>query len=223
MSDTTTNSSVESALSPTTGEPVEVTGARDKLGVWMIIVSCTTGTIALLVSYAYLWSLNVNGAWAPTPGHANWAPVWPFWVIFTAMFIATLIMWNGYRGLSKGNVGGMKSAALLSSLLLLAAFIGQVVQIATFPFGPADGGYASAVLWLAIANAIWLFVAIFLATAIFNRTRAGRVAQENPNHARLVAMFMTYLCVASFLGCVFTTVMQESPNTNSPPFGTFSQ
>ncbi len=210
-------------LSPTTGESVEVTGSRDKLGVWMIIVSCTTGTIALLVSYAYLWSLNVNGAWAPTPGSANWAPVWPFWVIFTAMLIATLIMWNGYRSLREGKVGAMKSAALLSSLLLLGAFIGQIFQIARFPFGPADGAYASATLWLAIANGIWLFLAVFLTAAIFNRTRAGRVSVENPNHARLVAMFMTYLCVAAFLGCVFTTVMQESPNTNSPPFGTFSQ
>jgi len=210
-------------LSPTTGESVEVTGSRDKLGVWMIIVSCTTGTIALLVSYAYLWSLNVNGAWAPTSGSANWAPVWPFWVIFTAMFIATLIMWNGYRGLRAGKVGAMKSAALLSSLLLLGAFVGQIFQIARFPFGPADGAYASATLWLAIANGIWLFLAVFLTAAIFNRTRAGRVSVENPNHARLVAMFMTYLCVAAFLGCVFTTVMQESPNTNSPPFGTFSQ
>lgn len=222
MSDSTATDTGRT-LSPTTGESVEVTGSRDKLGVWMIIVSCTTGTIALLVSYAYLWSLNVNNAWAPTAGSANWAPVWPFWVIFTAMFIATLIMWNGYRALRGGNVGSMKSAALLSSLLLLGAFVGQIFQIGSFPFGPADGAYASATLWLAIANGIWLFLSVFLATAIFNRTRAGRVTPENPNHARLVAMFLTYLCVAAFLGCVFTTVMQDSPNTQSPPFGTFNQ
>jgi hypothetical protein len=222
MSDSTATE-IGRTLSSTTGEMVEVTGSRDKLGVWMIIVSCTTGTIALLVSYAYLWSLNVNSAWAPTSGSANWAPVWPFWVIFTAMFIATLIMWNGYRGLCSGKVAAMKSAALLSSLLLLGAFVAQIFQIARFPFGPADGAYASATLWLAIANGIWLFLAVFLAMAIFNRTRAGRVTPENPNHARLVAMFLTYLCVAAFLGSVFTTVMQDSPNTQSPPFGTFSQ
>lgn len=222
MSDSTATE-IGRTLSSTTGETVEVTGSRDKLGVWMIIVSCTTGTIALLVSYAYLWSLNVNSAWAPTSGSANWAPVWPFWVIFTAMFIATLIMWNGYRGLCSGKVAAMKSAALLSSLLLLGAFVAQIFQIARFPFGPADGAYASATLWLAIANGIWLFLAVFLAMAIFNRTRAGRVTPENPNHARLVAMFLTYLCVAAFLGSVFTTVMQDSPNTQSPPFGTFSQ
>jgi hypothetical protein len=211
------------ALSPTTGESVEVTGGRDRLGVWMIIVSCTTGTIALLVSYAYLWSLNVNNAWAPTAGSANWAPVWPFWSIFTVMLIATLLMWNGYRGLRAGNAGALKLTAIIASLLLVGAFVAQVLQIATFPFGPADGAYASATLWLAIANGIWLFLAVFLTAAIFNRTRAGRVTPENPNHVRLVAMFLTYLCVAAFLGSVFTTVMQESPNSNSPSFGTFSQ
>ena len=223
MSKTKPMPTTEPALSPTTGESVEVTGARDKLGVWMIIVSCTTGTVALLVSYAYLWSLNVNNAWAPTAGSANWAPVWPFWTIFTVMFIATLLMWNGYRGLRAGNVGAMKTSALVATLLLIGAFIAQIFQIATFPFGPADGAYASATLWLAIANAIWLFMAVFLATGIFNRTRAGRVTPENPNHARLVSMFLVYLCVAAFLGSVFTTVMQESPNNNSPSFGTFSQ
>jgi len=210
-------------LSPTTGEPVSTTSRRDRLGVWLIIASCTTGTVSLLIAYSYLWSLNVNNAWAPTEGSANWAADWPFWAIAGGMVIGTLLIWRGYGALKKGNVGAMKSMALISTLILLACFIGQIFQIATFPFGPQDGAYASATLWLALANCIWLSLAFFFTQALFNRARRGRLTPDNPSHAQLVAMFLTYLCVAALLSAVFTLVMKDSPNTNSPTFGTFQQ
>jgi hypothetical protein len=94
---------------------------------------------------------------------------------------------------------------------------------ATFPFGPSDGAYASATYWLALVNAGHLFTIMFLVVAILNRTRMGRIAPDNPHHARLVAMWMTWICVAAFLGALFATTMTVSPNTNSPSFGTFSE
>ena len=210
-------------LSPTTGESVAVIERRNRMGMWLIIVSCSTGTVALLVAYSYLWSLNVNSAWAPPAGTANWAPVWPFWVIFTGMFVATLLLWRGQKLIGEGNSRALVRDSALSSLILLVCFVAQIVQIATFPFGPQDGAYASSTLWLALANGIWLFLALFLTAAVMNRTRAGRITPESRGHARLVAMFLTYLCVAAFLGSVFTTVMQDSPNTGSPVFGTFKE
>ena len=62
---------------PTTGEPVSTTARRNRIGIWLCIASDVTGTVALLVAYSYLWSLNVNDAWAP-PKNA-WAAPWPFW------------------------------------------------------------------------------------------------------------------------------------------------
>jgi len=208
-------------LSPTTGEPVSAVARRNRLGVWLIIVSCTTGTLALMVAYSYLWSLNVNSAWAPTAGQANWAPDWPFWVIALGMLIATGLLWLGWRAMAHGHSGRSVGLFGLASLLFLVCFIGQIVQIATFPFGPQDGAYASATLWFALANCIWLGLAIFLAPAIMNRARVGRITPNDASQARLVAMFCTYLCVAALLGALFTTAMKDSPNTNSPDFGTF--
>lgn len=219
----TTPERTTGALSPTTGESVEVTGRRERIAMWLIIISCSTGTVSLLISYIYLWSLNVNNAWAPTAGQANWAPDWPFWAILAGMVVATLLMWRGHRGMVAGKPGALKSASIVATLILIVCFVGQILQVATFPFGPQDGAYASATLWLALANCIWLGLAFFLTSAIFNRTRAGRITPDNASHARLVAMFLTYLCVAALLGALFATLMKDSPNANSPAFGTFQE
>lgn len=209
------------SLSPTTGELSSVVARRNRLGVWLIIASCTTGTVALLVAYMYLWSLNVNGAWAPTAGQANWAPDWPFWAIAIGMLIATGLLWLGWRAMAHGSPGACVRLTALASVVFLACFIGQILQIATFPFGPQDGAYASATLWFALANCIWLALALFLAPAVMNRARAGRITPQDPSHAQFVAMFCTYLCVAALLSAVFTLTMKTSPNTNPPAFGTF--
>lgn len=207
--------------SATTGELVTTTARRNTVGIWLCIASDVTGTVALLVAYAYLWSLNVNSAWAP-PNNA-WAAMWVFWVLVAGLVVATLIMWWGLRGMVAGNRGRLVVAAAVSSLIVLATWIGQIVQLSTFPFGPSDGAYASATFWLALANGMHLFMVLFLTTAILNRTRRGLVAPNNPHHARLVVMWMTWLCIAAFLGALFATSMTTSPNTNSPSFGTFSE
>jgi len=208
-------------LYPTTGEPVSVNAGRNRLGIWLCIVSDATGTLALLVAYSYLWSLNVNDAWAP-PKNA-WASPLPFWLIVLGTLIATLLMWWGLRSISTGRRGGLILAAGLSALIVVLTLIGQIVQLSTFPFGPSDGAYASATFWLCLAAAFHLFTLFFLTTAIVGRTRAGRIAPDNHSHVRLVAMYMTWATIAIFLGALFATTMTVSPNDNSPTFGTFSE
>jgi heme/copper-type cytochrome/quinol oxidase subunit 3 len=132
-------------------------------------------------------------------------------------------MWWGVRGIERGHRSRLITAALLSSLIVLAAFIGQIVQLSTFPFGIGDGAYASATYWLALATALHLSIVLFLTTAVLNRTRAGKITADNPYHARLVAMWITWVCIAAFLGAVFATTMTDSPNANSPSFGTFQE
>jgi heme/copper-type cytochrome/quinol oxidase subunit 3 len=211
---------ISPALYPTTGEPVEVNARRNRLGLWLCIISDATGVVALLIAYMYLWSLNVNNAWAPK-GKNHWALDWPFWAIVAGTVLGTICMWWGVKGIAKGHTGRLMAGALLSSLIILVAFVGQIIQLSTFPFGPGDGAYASATFWLAIGTAIHLSLLTFLTTAIVGRTRAGRITPDNHSHARFVAMWMTYVCVVALLGAIFTTVMKESPNTNSPTFGTF--
>ena len=208
-------------LYPTTGEPVSVNARRNRMGIWLCIVSDATGTLALLVAYSYLWSLNVNDAWAP-PKDA-WASPLPFWLIVLGTAIATALMWWGLRSIAAGRRGALIAAAGLSALVVLLTFVVQIVQLSTFPFGPSDGAYASATIWLCLSAAFHLFTLFFLTTAILGRTRAGRVSPDNHSHVRLVAMYMTWATIAIFLGALFATTMTVSPNDNSPTFGTFSE
>jgi heme/copper-type cytochrome/quinol oxidase subunit 3 len=210
---------VTEPLYPTTGEPVSINARRNHMGIWLCIVSDITGTVALLVAYSYLWSLNVNNAWAP-PNDA-WAPPMPFWLIVLGAAVATALMWWGLRLIDQGNRRGLMLAASLSMLIILITFIGQIVQLSTFPFGPSNGAYASATFWLCIGSAIHLSLVLFLTQAIMGRTRAGRITPGNSSHVRLVAMYMTWAAIAILLGAMFATVMTTSPNTNSPTFGTF--
>ncbi len=217
---TTTTSSQTIVRSATTGEPVTTTARRNRLGIWLCIVSDATGTVALLISYVYLWSLNVNSAWAPPKD--RFAPDLPFWLIVAGVVLAAAAMWWGVHGMGKGDRWQLILASALSSIIVLVTFVGQIVQLSTFPFAITEGAYASATFWLAIGTAIHLSVVLFLTVAIMNRTRVGLFTQNNHSHVRLVAMWMTWVCVAVLLGAVVTTTMKVSPNTNSPTFGTFS-
>ena len=216
MSTTTTTD----PLYPTTGEPVAVNARRNRLGVWLCIVSDLTGSIALLIAYSYLWSLNVNNAWAPPKN--TWASDVPFFLIVLGTVLATISMWWGYKGLVKGEKGRMITGATLATLIILVTFVGQIVQMSTFPFDIQDGAYASSVFWLCMGSAIHLSLVLFFTMAIVFRTKADRITTDNPYHARLVAMWMTYVCIVIAIGALFTLVMKESPNTNAPTFGTFT-
>lgn len=221
MSATTRSTPTPEPLSPTTGEPVSSPARRNRLGIWLCIVSDATGTVALLVAYAYLWSLNVNSAWAP-PKDA-WADALPFWLIVFGIVVAAVVVWWGVRGIEAGRPDRLIVASIVASVTVVATFVGQIIQLTTFPFGPSDGAYASATYWLALATALHLFVLLFLVTAILNRTRRRLITPANPYHARLVAMWVTWICVAAFLGALFATTMTVSPNLDSPPFGTFRE
>lgn len=207
-------------LYPTTGEPVTVNARRNRLGLWLCIASDAAGTISLLIAYSYLWSLNVNSAWAP-PKNA-WAPDWPFWAITLGIAIAAFLMWWGYRGLKAGHMGRWYTGSILASLLVLVTFVGQIVQLSTFPFSIDEGAYATATFWLAIGAAIHLALVLFLAPAMIMRTRAGRITPNNASHARFVSMWMTWVTIAIMAGAIFTLVMKDSPNQQAPTFGTFT-
>ncbi|MFN8126115.1 MAG: hypothetical protein U0R64_06385 [Candidatus Nanopelagicales bacterium] len=207
-------------LSPTTGEPVGVVARRNRLGVWLCIVSDAAGTVSLLIAYLYLWSLNVNDSWAPHKDH--WASDGLFWIIVVAMVVACALLWWGVAGIGKGHRGRLIGAASLSSLILLITLVVQIYQLSSFPFDVSESAYTSGTFWLALANAAHLSLGSLLVLAVALRTRAGRIDPGNPSQARLVAMWITWLCVAATLGAIVTTTMKESPNHHPPAFQSFT-
>ena len=221
-------------LSPTTGEPVAVVARRNRLGLIFLIVADFSGTMALIISYTYLWSLNVNNGWAPnqqTFGNNDllkarsplpWAADWPFWAILALTVVATIVLWIGIRSVRGGHRGGLVGAALVALLVTLVAIALQWWQITTFPFGPGNGSYASAVFLLTASTLAHLLLVGFLLLAITNRTRAGLVSSENPFQAKLVGYWMVWVCASILLGALCTTFLKASPNTTPANFGEFS-
>ena len=204
-----------------------------------MIVADVAGTIALVISYTYLWSLNVNGGWAPpgssltaeqtdssipsTPPVASFAAEGPFWAIFLVVVLATALMWFGYRSARRGNQAGLILGAGLSFLVTVAALVFQWIQISTFPFGAGDGSYASAVLLLCASNIFHLFLLIFIGMGIFMRARKGLIDKTNWYQAQAASYYMTWVSVAFILGAILTTFLVVSPNTDPAIFGTFTQ
>jgi heme/copper-type cytochrome/quinol oxidase subunit 3 len=221
-------------VSPTTGESVAVVGRRNRVGLILLIVVDFSGTMALIVSYAYLWSLNVNNGWAPntqTFGNNDllksraplpWAADGPFWGILALAVIAAALLWIGIRSLRSGHRGGLVGFAALSLLVVVGALAFQWWQITTFPFGPGNGSYASVVFLITSATFVHLALLAFLLLAIVNRTRAGLITSDNPFQARLVGYWMIWVCVSILLGVLCTTFLKQSPNTTPQQFGTFT-
>ena len=221
-------------VSPTTGEAVSVVARRNRLGLIFLVVADFSGTLALIISYCYLWSLNVNNGWAPnnqTFGNNDllksrsplpWAADWPFWTILVLAVIATVILWMGIRSLRSDHRGGLIVASVVSLIVMIGAVVLQWWQITTFPFGPGNGAYASAVFLLTASTLVHLLLVAFLLLAITNRTRAGLVSVGNPFQAKLVGYWMVWVCASILLGALCTTFLKASPNTTPANFGDFS-
>ena len=221
-------------VSPTTGEAVSVVARRNRLGLIFLVVADFSGTLALIISYCYLWSLNVNNGWAPndqTFGNNDllksrsplpWAADWPFWTILVLAVIATVILWIGIRSLRSDHRGGLIVASVVSLIVMIGAVVLQWWQITTFPFGPGNGSYASAVFLLTASTLVHLLLVAFLLLAITNRTRAGLVSTGNPFQAKLVGYWMVWVCASILLGALCTTFLKASPNTTPQNFGEFS-
>lgn len=225
-------------LYPPTGEPIGEIARRTKVGLWTLIVMSVSGTLALVISYSYLWSLNVNGGWAPPgakltaretnstlPGKsdATFAAEWPFWAIFGLVVLSTVAMWFGYKELAKGHRSGMILAGTIALLVAVGALVAQWIQITTFPFGASQGAYASAVLLLCAENIFNLLLVIFLLTGIVNRTRKGLITPLVYYQTKLMSYWMVWVCISFLLGALLTTFLVDSPNTTPSIFGTFQQ
>lgn len=225
------------AVSPTTGEPLATVGRRNTLALWLLIVADAAGTIALIISYTYLWSLNVNDGWAP-PGarltavetnndiptnvQGSFATEWHFWAILGIVILSTVAMWWAYRSAKGGFQAALVTGAVLSTLLMIAALVAQWIQVTTFPFGPSDGAYASAVIVLCGSNIFHMLLVLFLLVGVVNRSRKGLINQQAPFQAQVTTYYMTWVSISVLLGALLTTFFVVSPNTDPSRFGSFT-
>lgn len=230
------NTVVTGPLSPTTGEPMSTIARRSIGALWAFIVMDVSGTLALVISYSYLWALNVNDAWAP-PGakldaaqtdeslpkasDVTFAPEWPFWAIFAGVVVVCLLSWLGYRRLVRGHTSEAIAAGTFALLLSGGLLVAQVVQIISFKFSPTQGAYASAVYALTASNVLHLVIVCFLLIGVVNRTRMGLISPVVAYQSRMMSIWLTWIAIAFLLGAVCTSVMVESPNTDPAVFGTF--
>ncbi len=221
--------------SPTTGEPIEVVARRNMLGVLLIIVADVAGTIVLCMSYLYLHYLNTNKSWLPEgkeslwnttgmnitwPGTVTPAAQWPFWAICAGILVMTLVFWQGIRSLKRGSSATMVSASLVVTIGLLALTVAEYVKLSGYPFKPTDGGYASALTVIGISNFLHLLLSAFLAAAIWNRTRVGRISPQNPFQASLVGAWLVWMTISSVVLAALTFFL-ISPSADPTLFGTF--
>src|ERR1035437_4212896 len=184
---------------PTAGhhEDVDTVGRRWRLGAGFIIVADASFVAAMLFSYRYLRGLNTEGAWIPH-GSAT-APIGSSWVLAAGLVIRD------------GDSGRLVLASAVGVLLLLVVGVGQVVQIASFPFAIAASAYASTMYLLAGANLFHLLLTLFLGLAMWNRARLGRYSATENWQVGIVWLWWAWIALAAVFSALTTSFIASPP------------
>ncbi|MEP7369547.1 MAG: cytochrome c oxidase subunit 3, partial [Dermatophilaceae bacterium] len=95
-------------------------------------------------------------------------------------------------------------------VLLVVVAVGQVVQIAEFPFAIADSAYASTMYLLAGANLFHLVLTLFLGVSMWNRARLKRYTATENWQVGIVAIWWAWIALAALFSAL-TTSFVASP------------
>jgi len=90
-------------------------------------------------------------------------------------------------------------------LLLVVVAVGQVVQIASFPFAIAASAYASAMYLLAGANLFHVVLTLFLGVSMWNRGRLGRYTATENWQVGIVSLWWAWVAIAATLSALTTS------------------
>jgi heme/copper-type cytochrome/quinol oxidase subunit 3 len=190
-------------------EDLDTIGRRWRTGLALLIVADAAFVGSLVFSYFYLRGLNTDGHWFPR--HSPIAPIWVGWVIAAgAVLSAGAYRW-GQEGFHSGKESRLALGAGVAVLLVVADVVGQVVQIATLPFGVKHSSYSSSIYVFAGANLFHLLLTLFVGVGIWNRVRLGRHSPSNDWQVRLVGIWWTWIALAAVISA-FTTSFVASPN-----------
>lgn len=190
-------------------EDVDVVGRRWRLGVGFIIVADASFVMAMLFSYRYLRGLNTEGAWVPS-GSAT-APIWSSWVLAAGLVLSAVVFRWGEQGIRGGDSGRLVLASAVGVVLLVAVCVGQVVQIAGFPFAIAASAYASTMYLLAGANLFHLLLTLFLGLAMWNRARVGKYSATENWQVGIVSLWWAWVALAAVLSALTTSFIASPP------------
>ncbi|MEP7017093.1 MAG: cytochrome c oxidase subunit 3 [Actinomycetota bacterium] len=184
-------------------EDVDVVGRRWRLGVGFIIVADASFVAALLFSYRYLRGLNTEGAWVPHGSVTG--SIWVSWVLAGGLALSAVVFRWGDRGIRGGDSAPLVLASAVGGVLLVAVAVGQVIQIAVFPFAIAASAYASSMYVLAGANLFHVVLTLFLAVSMWNRGRLGRYTATENWQVGIVSLWWAWIALAALLGALTTS------------------
>jgi heme/copper-type cytochrome/quinol oxidase subunit 3 len=190
-------------------DDADVVGARWRLGVILIIVADAAFVASLVFTYFYLRGLNTEGGWLPKGSPT--AAIWVSWAIAAGLVLSAALYRWGQAGQIAGKRGQLIAGAGVAVAVVLADTVGQIIQLATFPFRVDSGSYASSVFVLSGANLFHLLITLFVGFGLWNRARLGRYSTPGSWQVRVVGMWWTWIAIAAIISA-FTTSFIASPH-----------
>jgi len=191
------------AGTPTHREDVDVVGRRWRLGVGLVIVADASFVAAMLFGYRYLRGLNTEGAWLPH-GSAT-APIWASWLLAAGLLLSAVVFRWGEKGIRAGDRARLVLSSGVGLFLLVMVGVGQVVQIASFPFAIAASAYASSMYLLAGANLFHVVLTGFLGLAMWNRARLGKYSATENWQVGIVSLWWAWVALAAGVSALTTS------------------
>jgi heme/copper-type cytochrome/quinol oxidase subunit 3 len=179
-------------------------GQRWLTGAALLIVADASFVAASSFAYLYLRAVNTEEAFHP-PGSASASLWWP-WIVTVCMVAGLLAYRHGLLGMEPTRLSRFVRSGLVGVLLMTLALVLNIVQMATFPFAVNDNAYASAVFVLAAGNVFHLLLTLFTGIGAVNRVRHGLVAGAQLWALRVVGLWWSWVCVASFVGALTISV-----------------
>lgn len=190
-------------------DDADVVGARWRMGVILIIVADAAFVTSLVFTYFYLRGLNTEGGWLPKGSPT--ASIWVSWAIAGGLVLSAALYRWGQVGQIAGKPGRLIAGAGLAVAVVLADSVGQIIQLATFPFRVDSGSYASSVFVLAGANLFHLLITLFVGFGLWNRARLGKYSTPGSWQVRVVGMWWSWIAAAAVISA-FTTSFIASPH-----------
>lgn len=190
-------------------ESLDVVGARWRTGVRLLIAADAAFLVALVFTYFYLRGLNTEGGWVPkgSPTEA----IWISWALAGGMVLSAVLYRWGEAGNRAGRTNRLVAGTGLAVLVLVATTVGQIIQMATFPFKVEAGSYASTVWVLAGDNLFHLLLTLFIGIGLWNRSRLGKYTATDGWQVRIVGMWWSWIALTTIVGA-FTASFIASPH-----------
>ncbi|PZS18876.1 MAG: hypothetical protein DLM57_05080 [Pseudonocardiales bacterium] len=190
-------------------EDLDAVGRRWRLGVVLFIFADAAFVASLVFTYFYLRGLNTDSGWFPD-GAAS-TPIWIGWTIAAGTVLSAAAYRWGHSGIRAGKEERLVLGAGLAVLVVLVVVVGQLIQLATFPFGVADSSYGSTTYVLGAANMFHLLITLFVGLGIVNRGRLHKFSSTNNWQVQIIGLWWTWVAAAAVLSA-FTTSFVASPN-----------